>query len=59
MKKVEKKIEVIETKSGFECPKYFGYLAENFCKEIIPKECLDCNKMTGCMKNTTQIKTST
>lgn len=49
MKKIEKKIEVIQTKSGAECPKYFGYLADYFCKEIMPTECLDCKKMNDCM----------
>ena len=56
MKKIEKKIEVIETESGFECPKYFGYLAEYFCKEIVPKECLDCKQMTDCMKTDNEAK---
>ena len=32
------------------CPKYFGYLADYFSKSIIPIECLDCEKMTDCMK---------
>jgi len=49
MKKIEKKIEVIKTKSGVECPKYFGYLADSFCKKIMPTECLDCTKMNDCM----------
>lgn len=57
MKKIEKKIEVVETESGFECPQYFSYLAENLGKEIMPKECLDCNKMTDCMKSTHETKT--
>ncbi|MCW8801789.1 MAG: hypothetical protein OQK81_00360 [Candidatus Bathyarchaeota archaeon] len=56
MKKIEKKIKVIETKSGDECPKYFGYLADHFCEEILPKECLDCKKMTDCMKSTNKTK---
>ncbi len=38
-----------EVKSS-NCPKYFGYLAEYFSKSIIPIECLDCEKMTDCMK---------
>ena len=52
IEKIEKKIDIIETTSGLECPKYFGYLADYFCKAILPIECLDCKKMTDCMKNT-------
>ena len=56
MKKIEKKIEVLETKSGLECPKYFGYLADYFCKEIMPTECIDCKKMNDCMTTSSSEK---
>ena len=33
------------------CPKYFGYLANNYTKSIISIECLSCEKMTECVKD--------
>ena len=32
------------------CPKYFGYLADNIMNAIIPIKCLDCEKMDNCMR---------
>jgi hypothetical protein len=33
------------------CPEYFGYLADHISKSIIPRQCLNCEKMDNCMKN--------
>ncbi|MEJ2241862.1 MAG: hypothetical protein P8Y18_06950 [Candidatus Bathyarchaeota archaeon] len=42
-----------ETKkpSSHNCTKYFGYLASNYTKSIIPIECLSCEKMVECVKD--------
>jgi hypothetical protein len=59
LKRIEKVIEeqepnqvtLSEEEIGTNCPKYFGYLADYIHKSIIPRECLDCAKMSDCMKN--------
>jgi len=33
------------------CPEYFGYLADTIRNSIIPRKCLDCEKMDDCIKN--------
>jgi hypothetical protein len=56
LKKIEKIIEVRtscnlsskkETISN--CPHHFGYLNDHFSDSIIPKQCLECKKMSSCM----------
>ena len=39
------------------CPEYFGYLADHISKSIIPRQCLDCEKMDKCIKNKNATKT--
>jgi hypothetical protein len=56
LKKMEKVIEVkISCNSSSKketipnCPHYFGYLFEHFSDSIIPKQCLECEKMSSCI----------
>lgn len=63
LKKIEKMIKVdpshvtpLNKESVSDCPKFFGYLYENFSNSIIPRKCLDCEKMDECMKKIMPIK---
>ena len=59
LKKIEKMIEVeemmnvnpLEEMIVSNCPEYFGYLADSIKNSIIPRQCLDCEKMDDCLKN--------
>lgn len=58
LKNIEKVIELEEPINGgpleetivSNCPKYFGYLADNIANSIISIKCLDCEKMGDCMR---------
>jgi hypothetical protein len=50
-KKIENITEINKSGSINNCPKYFGYLTNNYTKLIIPIECLSCEKMTECLKD--------
>lgn len=57
LKKIEKMVEIKESYSSSKkeivsnCPHYFGYLSEHFRDSIIPKQCLECEKMSSCIIN--------
>lgn len=38
------------------CPESFGYLADHISTSIIPRQCLDCERMDNCMKDITARK---
>lgn len=57
LKKIQEFVEVkinpklASEKNTSNCPHYFGYLSKHFNDSIILKKCLDCEKMSKCLKN--------
>jgi len=46
---LEEEPEKPELKEGSACPYHFGYLSQRSRKEVIPEECMTCERIVQCM----------